>query len=514
MAKVSTRADMALIQGAKDIGKSMMPADLSGLDKVTEAGTTMALAGIEEIRKREQEKVDAFDEFTKTAEEVSLSAGSLGNVLYDDTVQFANQQIDAYLAALKNGDQAGMMAAKKAMADRSTFTQQHKTFIFDLAELQGEGDLSSAHSKEELDYMNAVLKGEYKVEKNDKGEMVFNVNGVKKTNAEFEDMYILKNYQVGETIGKLNLEAKKSSTFDRNSVQNTVTQSLPKNVKQFRASLEDDLGGGASFKDLLTNDKGLDQEILMGIGNYDPNGDGKVDENEKANFLDAVTNHKNPNFNLDVSRRIMAHKLTNVIENGHSAHWEGVAKAKQDEITNEYLFEKYKNDLRKDLDAAQTGNDIIKAASDHQNDIEQINLKEKNIRGRDQAKKGIVQADVRNFWNKQDFDNDAFRQKGPTDKALLYAEAFKEATGNTDVNIKYSGKPFKDSSGRTVQKGYYVVRQEDVFNKEGIATGEKKAVNQIIGIGEDITADNIMAFIDSDKSMVNVDNTLSGGISR
>ena len=45
MAKVSTRADMALIQGAAKIGQSMMPADLSGLDKVTKAGTDMALAG-------------------------------------------------------------------------------------------------------------------------------------------------------------------------------------------------------------------------------------------------------------------------------------------------------------------------------------------------------------------------------------------------------------------------------------------------------------------------------------
>ena len=38
MAKVSTRADMALIKGAADVGKSMAPADLSGLDKVTKAG--------------------------------------------------------------------------------------------------------------------------------------------------------------------------------------------------------------------------------------------------------------------------------------------------------------------------------------------------------------------------------------------------------------------------------------------------------------------------------------------
>ena len=70
MAKVSTRADMALIQGAKAVGESMAPADLSGLDKVTKAGTDMALGALEEIRKVEQEKVDAFDAFTEAANEV------------------------------------------------------------------------------------------------------------------------------------------------------------------------------------------------------------------------------------------------------------------------------------------------------------------------------------------------------------------------------------------------------------------------------------------------------------
>ena len=103
MAKVSTRADMALIQGAAKIGESMMPADLSGLDKVMEAGVDLATKAFDEKRKVEQEKVDAYDAFTQAAEEVSLSSSALGNVLYEDTVGFANQQKEAYLAALKNG---------------------------------------------------------------------------------------------------------------------------------------------------------------------------------------------------------------------------------------------------------------------------------------------------------------------------------------------------------------------------------------------------------------------------
>ena len=91
MAKVSTRADMALIQGAKAVGESMAPADLSGLDKITKAGTDIALSAIGEIQKREQEKVDAFDAFTEAANEVELNSGALGEVLYNDTVNFAEE---------------------------------------------------------------------------------------------------------------------------------------------------------------------------------------------------------------------------------------------------------------------------------------------------------------------------------------------------------------------------------------------------------------------------------------
>ena len=324
---VSTKADMALIQGAKDVGESMGPADLSGLDKVTQAGVDMAVGALGEKRKIEQEKVDANDAFTDAANEVELASGSLGKVLYDDTVNFAEQAKNNYLTALKAGDQKGMMAAKKAMQDRSQFTQQHKTFTTELAKLQSEGDLSDAHTKEEVSYMTAVLKGNYKVSKNEKGQMVFDVNGEKKTNAEFEEMYILKNYELGKTVGELNAANKKSNMFDKEAIKNTIAQSLPKNVKEFRAALHDDLGGGASFKKLLETDTTLDDEVLMNIGNYDPNGDGKLDDTEKANFIKAITDHNDPNFNIDVSSKILAEKMTQAVENNHVDYWEKQSKA-------------------------------------------------------------------------------------------------------------------------------------------------------------------------------------------
>ena len=357
MAKVSTRADMALIKGAADVGKSMMPADLSGLDKVTKAGTDMAVGAIGEIQKIEQEKVDMYDAFTEAANEVELSSGALGDVLYNDTVDFAQEAKNSYLTALKAGDQA--------MQQRSQFTQQHKAFITDLAKLQKDGDLSAAQTPEENAYMTAVLKGNYKVEKNEKGEMVFNVNGVKKTNAEFEDMHILKNYTMGKTIGELNGKNKQSSAFDRNSVLNTISQSLPKNEKEFRAALVDDLGGGEGFKDLLNKDESVEREALMAIGGYDPDGDGTISQEEKDNFIAAITDHTNPNFNMEVSKRIMAEKMTQAVENNHTAHWEGVATANATEQLNKRKLEYYKNTLREDLiktkGKVDLGKEIVKA---------------------------------------------------------------------------------------------------------------------------------------------------------
>tara|TARA_R110000822_G_scaffold72293_2_gene173796 strand:- start:4134 stop:5678 length:1545 start_codon:yes stop_codon:yes gene_type:complete len=506
---VSTKADMALIQGAKDVGKSMMPADLSGLDKITKAGTDMAVGALGEIQKIEQEKVDANDAFTEAANEVELASGSLGKVLYDDTVDFAQTAKNDYLTALKAGDQKGMMAAKKAMQDRSQFTQQHKAFITDLAKLQSAGDLSKGHTKEENAYMTAVLKGDYKVERNDKGEMVFNVNGEKKTNAEFEDMHILKNYKLGTTLGELNGAVGKSSTFDDNSIKNTIAQSLPKNVKEFRAALHDDLGGGASFKQLLEKDTTLKDEILIGMG-YDPNGDGILDDTEKNNFIGAVTDHNNPNFNLEVSSRIMAEKMTEAVRNNHTKHWEGVALAAQNKIIQEQEMLDYKNRLAGDLDDEKSANRTEEAEAKFKNEKKLLKQKEDNLVNREQDKKAKIQQDVKTFWSEQNFNDDRFRQKGPTDKMKLYNEAIRTATGSNDINLKYSANPFEDAMGRSVQSGYYVVRNEDVIDlKTGEVTGNKKAVKQVIGIGEDITAENIMSLIDPEKSIAIPSNNMA-----
>ena len=346
-------ADANLIKGAAAIGRSMRPADLSGLDKATQAGTQMALAGLEEKRKVEQGKVDAYDNFTKAAETVELNSGALGSVLYNDTVDFANKQKQAYLAALKNGDQKGMMAAKKAMMDRSTFTQQHKSFIQELAQLKGDGKLSSTHddNPEELKFMTAVLNGEYQVEQNDKGEIVFNVNGVKKTNAEFEDMYILKHVDTQLTLSKLNQQHKNSPLFDRNGIRGSIMQSLPETKKEFRAALSDDVSFDTNFIKLLREDQSINEEMLQGFGiaDADPT---TVSQKERDALIDVITNVNNPNFDLQTSRNIMAEKLTNAVERNHGKFWTNIQREKQ----------KQRNENSTDLNAYLDGSSYVKVS--------------------------------------------------------------------------------------------------------------------------------------------------------
>ena len=323
-------ADANLIRGAAAIGRSMRPASTRGLTGIMQAGLDIAKTSLDEKRRVQQEKVDAYDEFTKAAETVEINSGALGSVLYNDTVDFANEQKQAYLAALKSGDQKAMMTAKKAMMDRSTFTQQHKAFITDLAKLKNEGKLSSTHDEnpEELKFMTAVLKGDYKVEKNDKGEIVFNVNGVKKTNAEFEDMYILKHFDTGNAITKLNAQHKNSPLFDRDGAKNTIMQALPETLKEFRAALSDDIAGAGNFKKLLQEDQSINEEMLQGFGIAD--GDPTtVSQEERDKLIDVLTNVNNPNFDLQTSRNIMAEKLTNAVERNHGNYWAKIDKERR-----------------------------------------------------------------------------------------------------------------------------------------------------------------------------------------
>jgi len=468
-------------------------------------------------------------------------AGGLGQQEYNLTLKKV-QELRKEYDALPLGDTAGRRAIMNKMSMESQALQTEKDARKDNLKLYD--TLSQGVSTDDKFIMSAFSNpnsGSYTIEervvgKDEKGNIL---PANQRTREKIYTFNVPQQDGSFKTVEMSNNEVQKLFDQQKDLTSTKMTKDMAVeqikigaeggefNETKIRGAYEDSLEG-KSLQSALADDWGVGSfrknardlvKAELEASPIDLDNDGADDDIDSV--MSALTDPNDPNYDLmpeDVRKKYIVDYF---VDAQRQQHEKGVQQAKdamlraEQKEANKYLFEKYKNDLRKDLDAAQTGNDIIKAQQDHLNDLEQIAAKEENIINRDEKKKAVVQENVMSYWNEQNFNDDRFRQKGPTDKALLYAEAFKTATGNNDVNIKYSGKPFTDSSGRQVQKGYYVVRQEDVFDKDGIATGEKKAVNQIIGIGEDITAENIISFIKADTSIVKGQGeTLTGGTVR
>jgi len=273
------------------------------------------------------------------------------------------------------------------------------------------------------------------------------------------------------------------------------------------SAINDDWGVGSFRKnaeDLI--------KVELEASPIDLDGDG-VDDDIKA-VMSALTNPSDPNYALMPDDVRKGYIVNYFVDAQRQQYDKGVNEARgamlnaQKKEANKYLFAEFQNNLAKNLDGAQTTNDMIKAQQDHLNDLEQINKKEDNLINRGDKIKAKDQKAVMDYWNnsvipKNDQERLEFNKKyeGPTDKAVYFSKELKTATGNNDVNIKYSSKPFTDSSGIKVSNGYYIPQLEDVVNDKGIATGEKKQVFQLISEGDNIEATDILSFIKKGSSI-------------
>ena len=355
-------ADRTLVQGARDVGRSMMPVDTSGLDKIIETGTKLGVASLDEKRKKAQKKVDAWDAFGKDAEKVMLDGGSLGEALYGDTVDFAKQAKEDYLAALKSGDETAQFAAKKALQDRSLFTQSHKATIQEISELrnpkEGELGLSKGHSKEQISTMSDIISGRYTVGKNKDDVMVFKLsNGKEVTNAEFESMAMIEHLATGHELGKQVGDVKNSATFNEAASRDSYSRVIPKTLKEFIASMYDDLGGQGgenNLPNLLKKDfadGNLEKEIKSALGQdmynkFDTDGIPGLSDEEKDNFIDTITNPENKNFDLNTSRTIFVDKMVDATRNAHTTYWDSQKTKEDKELQDKKDLETQKNDER------------------------------------------------------------------------------------------------------------------------------------------------------------------------
>ena len=159
-----------------------------------------------------------------------------------------------------------------------------------------------------------------------------------------------------DKVGVAHMEGKKyvlsQETFDADGYLVKVLGSLPSNESEWRGMVGNDLpgkrGGKQNLRSLLEQDMAngtLEAEIINALGidvaKFDTNEKEKgvktnaagyyidskgkriegLTPGEKANFIDAVVNVKNDDFDLETSNQILKERLLKEVEEEHTEHW-------------------------------------------------------------------------------------------------------------------------------------------------------------------------------------------------
>ena len=325
MAKYTS--DTNLIRGAAAVGASMLPQDMSGLDPIIKQGMDMAKDAL-------QQRKDILNKLDKTAENVILKSGALGQNLYDHTTGVVNGYKDMYLQGMRTRGPEGekmKMDALMNMQNHSMEIQDLKQLNQDFAKLQSEGKLSDAmndNSSLENKQLQKMMANDYKVSTNEQGQMQYDMDIDGKTYSltkeQYRDLPVLKNYKVGTNFGKQVAASYKLPQFNDFSFRSSVLSSLPDNVKELRAAMSDGIQG-ENFGEILAKYTSKDEVTAA----FNTDGGGISDE-EYNNFLDAVVNPDNPSFDIKLTKEIMADKLT---MHGKSLWQEGQASRQRSRQT-------------------------------------------------------------------------------------------------------------------------------------------------------------------------------------
>ena len=313
MAKYTS--DTNLIRGAAAVGQSMMPTDLSGLDKITKAGTDMMDKASKDVEAEIKERDELKKKFDDSSEAVLLRSGALGGKLYESAIADTKKLRELYIDGVNTRDEKKKMDAMVGLQNLSIFVQDHKQTNLDIADLRSKGDLSSYYEKnakgrEKAKIITQILNQDYSsVSTNEEGDKVFHVKGLD-----------------GKEI--------KVSSKEYREMSSTLKPNLPKTKNEWDAAGYDDISG-TNLEEMLNSSETLDQEILMSVDpkawDTDPEGKaGVLDPSEKAAFIDAVLNTENDFFNLGVSNQILEDQLTNAGRNSHGKHWLDINNKKQE----------------------------------------------------------------------------------------------------------------------------------------------------------------------------------------
>lgn len=333
---VNYNPNVALINGAAAIGRSTMPADLSGLDKVIEGGRTM----LENARK-ERQKID--DMLNTAADKVLAKAGGLGEEMFsyatDQVEKYKQQYLQGVSTRGPEGDKMKRAAMNK-MIQLSNFSQEHKELNTISAENYKNGMFSTALTNDQKTILTSIFDENYTLSENSDGDMVYNIKvGDENRQVTYDEYRELTSYLKDETLGNTFRTTRQSFLKERDfkydEFKHAITQAIPNNELKFKLSIHDDIQG-QKFLEMIMEDKSLTDDVLQSIANADPNDSITIDNYNKADtkaaIIDAIVNPDNDAFDLQRSRTIMAEKLTIAAQKKHNDYYADLDAERQREI--------------------------------------------------------------------------------------------------------------------------------------------------------------------------------------
>ena len=333
---VNYNPNVALINGAAAIGRSTMPADLSGLDKVIEGGKTM----LENARK-ERQKID--DMLNLAADKVLAKAGGLGEEMFSYATNQVEKYKQQYLQGVSTrGPEGDKMkrAAMNKMIQLSNFAQEHKELNNISAENYKNGMFSTVLTNDQKTILTSIFDENYTLSQNSDGDMVYNIKvGDETKQVTYDDYRELTSYLKDETLGNTYRTTRQSflkeKDFQYDEFNHTIKQSIPNSELKFKLALHDNIQG-QTFINMLMEDQSLTDDVLQSIANADPNDNITLDNYNKAEtkaaIIDAITNPDNDAFDLQRSRTIMADKLTIAAQKKHNDYYANLDAERQKEI--------------------------------------------------------------------------------------------------------------------------------------------------------------------------------------
>jgi ribosomal protein L25 (general stress protein Ctc) len=345
---INYNPNTALIQGAAAAYRNYdnVAGMYQGLEKVTQAGANLVTSVIDKKNKEIEKRNKINKLFDDAADKVLLESGALGQSLYDSTYDELVEAKKTYLEGIDQNDDKKRIEGLKFIQNHSAWVQSHKAFNLEFAKDYKEGLMTSDYTDEEKSIMTKIQTSDYKkTSRNEQGDVVFHldIDGEEKlvSSKEYEKLAsIFKNVKVSKAhmAGKTFTLTKE--IFDAEGYLTKLVEDLPANEEEWRGMVGDDVagrkGGKQSLKSLLEQDMAdgtLEAKIITALGiditKFDTEDPPGLSDDEKANFIDAVVNTKNDNFDLEISNQILKERLLRVAEEDHTAHWQKINNEKQ-----------------------------------------------------------------------------------------------------------------------------------------------------------------------------------------